>query len=111
MPQKVIAVDLDKTLAKHRDGQLAIGRPLAPMVKVVREHLSKGDKVVVFTARLSRATTTKAERAKIHREIALWTKKHVGKSLTSTAEKQPWFHKLYDDRAVSVTPNRGTIRT
>jgi hypothetical protein len=105
----VVACDLDKTLAKHRDGQKSIGAPIPKMVKRIKAHLAAGDKVVILTARLSRRDVNKEERAKIHRDIALWTKRHIGRSLQSTAEKRPEFEILYDDRAIPIVPGKGTI--
>lgn len=95
-----VGVDFDKTLATHRTGSMAIGKPIKPMVKKVKRMLSEGKDVRIFTARPK----------SVHPKIKQWTKENLGKALPVTNKKQHNMYRFYDDRAVHVNANRGTIR-
>lgn len=101
----VIAVDLDKTLAKHGEwkGKDHIGEPVPAMLERVKKWLSDGIKVVIFTARANEPENIPPIRA--------WLKKHLGRELPVTNVKKPEFSEIWDDRAVSVKPNTGKILT
>ena len=93
-----IGVDLDGTLAHHDGtfkGEDHIGKPVAPMVKRVRQWLAEGKDVRIFTAR------------KPHPAIRRFCKENFGKVLPITNQKDPSMIALYDDRAVSVVRNKG----
>lgn len=95
-----VGVDFDKTLATHRKGQESLGRPIAPMVKRVKGMLSRGTDVRIFTARPKT----------VHPAISEWTKKHLGKRLPVTNTKRRDMYKFYDDKAISVKPNKGRVK-
>lgn len=99
----VIAVDLDKTLAKHTvwKGKDHIGDPIPEMVDRVKKWLSDGKKVVIFTARADRPENIPPIRA--------WLKENIGQELPVTNVKRPEFGEIWDDRAVNVQANTGKI--
>jgi hypothetical protein len=96
-----IAVDLDKTLAFHHSGMgiRCIGKPIPSMMKRVRNWIGRGDKVVIFTARAGHKGAKPAIRA--------WLKKNGLPDLEVTNVKSPDFDEMWDDKAVSVIPNKG----
>lgn len=96
-----IAVDLDKTLAFHHSGMgiRCIGKPIPSMLKRVRNWLDRGDKVVIFTARAGHKAAIPA--------IRRWLKDNNLPNLEITNVKKPEFDQIWDDRAVSVKPNKG----
>lgn len=101
------AVDLDGVLAKLEprkwQGPDDIGEPIAPMVERVKQWLSEGKRVKIFTARAHRPENIPPIRA--------WLKKHIGIELPVTNRKEPIFSKFFDDRAVTVQRNTGKILT
>lgn len=110
-----IGVDLDGTLAHmgtgHFDG--SIGEPIPSMVDMVRDFLSAGWDVKIFTARVSPksrhngdGTTSVSEQISMVKE---WTKKYIGQELDVTCEKDYGMHCLYDDRARQVLFNQGVV--
>ena len=113
-----IGVDLDGTLA-HYDGWMGadpIGDPIPKMVHRVRQALSQGKRIKIFTARVgigagfsdvSQAADT-IEFADHQREIIQnWTEKYFGVRLEVTAQKDFLMIELWDDRARQVVPNTG----
>ncbi len=103
--KKTIAVDLDGTLA-HYDkwvSPTSIGKPIPAMVKRVKEWLENGDKVWIFTARM----TLKETRDEVQKAIGDWTEEHIGTRLEATATKFFSFEEFWDDRARRVQPNTG----
>lgn len=96
-----IAVDLDGTLAFYDRwrGIEHIGEPIPEMAQRVKFWISRGVKVVIFTAR---ASTPEAIPF-----INAWTKRHFGKVLPVTNQKTFDIVELWDDRAVQVIPNTG----
>ncbi len=97
-----IAVDLDGTLAHYegwKDG--SIGKPIAPMVKMVKEWLDNGRQVKIFTARASRSDQIS--------KIKKWCVEHIGQELEVTNVKDFKMVALYDDRAKQVEKNTGKI--
>lgn len=105
-----IAVDLDGTLAEHRDTWKGteIGKPIAKMVKRVCRWIDEGKVVVVYTARVGpqgRYATTEKE----HRlAIAKWCVENLGAILPITAVKDYRIAEFWDDRGVAVERNKGT---
>lgn len=100
-----IGVDLDGTLA-HYEGwvdETHIGAPVTAMVERVKDWLSQGREVRVFTARVSHPAQTPAARA----AIEAWCEQHIGRVLVVTNVKDYAMIELWDDRAVQVEPNTG----
>ncbi|WP_269581869.1 hypothetical protein [Roseibium sp. Sym1] len=98
-----IGVDLDGTLA-HYGGWLGaghIGEPIAPMVERVKEWISKGIEVRIFTARAWRADPEEIS------FIQDWAERHIGARLAVTCTKDFGMIELWDDRAVRVQANKG----
>jgi hypothetical protein len=104
-----IGVDLDKTLAYY-DGWVAenhIGEPIVPMVNRVKQWLSEGKRVKIFTARVSYRDDRHVNIPETRRCIEEWCEKHIGQRLEVTNVKDSYMVELWDDRAVSVEPNTG----
>lgn len=100
------AVDLDGTLAYYDRwrGREHIGPPIKAMVDLVKSWLDAGHVVIIFTSRVA----NNPPRA-VYDAIHKWCEEHLGERLYITAVKQPWFHRVYDDRAVQVIANTGQI--
>ena len=104
--------DLDGTLAKYSvwNGPDKIGAPIPLMVEKVKELLSQGRDVRIFTARVA------SNQPEGHIEIARkaiedWCELHIGQPLIVTAEKDQYLIEYYDDRAIQVEFNTGKILT
>ena len=105
----IIYVDFDGTLA-HLDGwegQEHTCNPIPLMVKKVESYLKKGDKVVIYTARLVASSEWGEVNPKRVREvIENWCVKHLGIKLPITNIKGP-ADVFLDDRAVRIVKNTG----
>ena len=99
-----IGVDLDGTLAKYDKfkGPESIGDPIPKMLARVKRWISDGKKVKIFTSRAAGKDKVKAIKA-----IKAWCKKHIGKELEVTCEKDHLMTELWDDLAVRVKKNDG----
>ena len=102
MPEgKWIGVDLDGTLATH-DGKLGeIGAAIPSMVERVEKWIKDGHEVRIFTARADSAL----ERIKVKK----WLSDNDLPDLAITNKKDWKMLELYDDRAIRVEHNKGTI--
>lgn len=100
-----IAVDLDGTLAFYDKwrGIDHIGRPIPRMLTRVKMWLRQKRKVVIFTARVSKAD----QAASAKKYIEAWCEKHIGQKLPVTALKTLDMVEFYDDRAIQVKRNTG----
>lgn len=100
-----IAVDLDGTLAHYQTWQGVdhIGRPIPRMLTRVKMWLKQKRKVVIFTARVSKADQAQAAR----KYIDAWCEKWIGQKLPITATKTLDISELWDDRAIQVKRNTG----
>lgn len=103
MAKGIIAVDLDGTLAHHESswGVSKIGDPIPSMLANVKQWISEGRTVVIFTARA-------VDKRNIPM-IKVWLEQHGIGGLTITNIKTPHITMLYDDRAVQVEKNTGKI--
>lgn len=115
-----IGVDLDGTLAHydHWRGKDHIGEPIWPMVMQVRKWIEEGEEVKIFTARvgIGRGYSPHSgfedtqEFADEQREmIGDWSEEIIGTRLEVTAQKDWGMKALYDDRAMQVITNKGTL--
>jgi hypothetical protein len=99
-----IGVDLDGTLAHFDEeewkGLSHIGKPIPAMIERVKKWLSQGKEVKIFTARASHGESAK-------KFIRRWCKKHLGRELEVTNQKDFAMIELWDDRCVQVKPNTG----
>ena len=105
-----IGVDLDRTLAKSVVAQVGdeIGPPIHPMVQLVKEWLTHGEDVRIFTARVNpNQGVYDAIRARKH--IEAWCQHHLGQILPVTYEKDWDMALLFDDRARQVEHDTGRV--
>lgn len=107
---KVRFVDLDRTLAHFEEwsSPTTIGEPVPAMAAKVRQWLSNGNKIVIFTARVSpKSRYTKPEECEAAKKaIEEWCIKHFGVRFEVTCEKE-FLDVIYDDRAVHICVNEG----
>lgn len=101
-----IGVDLDGTLAFYDKwrGHTHIGDPVPTMLARVKEWLSNGQRVKIFTARVS---GDKKEAQEVREAVAVWLAKNGVQPLEVTCIKDYAMLTLWDDRAVHVIPNTG----
>ena len=103
-----IGVDLDRTIAKHWEGDYhptKIGEPVPLMVERVRQWLAQGIEVRIFTARMSDPEW----QADVLRAIGDWTEEVVGTRLKATCRKDYAMIEFWDDRARQVIPDTGVL--
>ena len=109
-----IGVDLDGTLARYDGWQGAthIGEPIPLMMKRVKEWLSKGTEVRIFTARVATGEGDRSDYspAIIARVIQDWCELHGLPRLAVTNVKDFGMIELWDDRAVGVVVNTGWVK-
>lgn len=98
-----IGVDLDGTLASYDGykGPQNIGPPVPAMVARVKQWLSEGREVRVFTARAADPDPLAVN------AIYDWCEEHIGQFLPVTNQKDYGMVELWDDRAVQVEKNTG----
>lgn len=110
--QKVIAVDLDGTLAVYDGwkGHSHIGAPIPEMVFRIKNWIGFDKyKVVIFTARITNDADTGVEPARVE-EIRNWLEQAgLPRDLDITNQKRKEFAEMWDDRAVRVEANTGEI--
>jgi hypothetical protein len=107
-----IGVDLDGTLSVYTSGDynaFIIGPPVVKMVSRVKNLLSRGVKVKIFTARANPKTETPERLQIVLAKIREWSREFIGEELEITCEKDYHMFALYDDRAVQVVPNTGVL--
>jgi FMN phosphatase YigB (HAD superfamily) len=98
--------DCDGTLAKNDGPEYErgeIGKPVPRMMKLLRDHLDKGDEVRIVTAR--------ADTQEGIDLVKDWLEDNDLPPLEVTTEKDHKMIRLYDDRAVGVVPNEGILLT
>ena len=110
------AVDFDGTLGIYEkwEGPEVLGEPIVPMVERVREWLSNGDEVVIFTARVyydDNGKFTKEDAEISERAVKAWCLDVFGQELEVTCMKDPDMEEIWDDRAIRVEKNIGEIET
>lgn len=101
--QKVIALDLDGTLAEYHGwkGNEHIGKIIPSMAKRLSGWLAAGDKVVIYTARANDVDAVP--------HIKAYLKEHGFPPLEVTNIKRKEFTEFWDDRAVGVERNTGML--
>jgi hypothetical protein len=97
-----IGVDLDGTLAEY-DGQMGadIGEPVGAMLNRVKNWLTSGQEVRIFTARASEPAQRRAVKA--------WLKEHGLEACAITNSKDFDMTELWDDKARRVEKNKGRL--
>jgi len=100
-------VDLDGTLAYYAgyQGDTVIGDPIPRMITRVKEWLTDGKDVRIFTARMSMQNAPAIQQA-----IEQWCEKYIGQILPVTCRKDPQMIEMWDDRAVRVEQNSGVVK-
>lgn len=101
-----IGVDLDGTLARYDgwQGHAHIGEAIPAMLARVREWCAAGQRVKIFTARVS---GDQKEAQEVREAVAVWLTKNGLPVLEVTCIKDFAMITLWDDRAVHVIPNTG----
>jgi hypothetical protein len=104
-----IGVDLDGTLAfyDYWRGSDYIGPPIPAMLKRVKQWLSEGVDVRIFTARVDGDGEAHCNVEVVEGHIRRWCLEHVGRELPVTCKKDFGMIELWDDRCVQVVPNTG----
>ena len=107
LSEEHILLDLDGTLAEYRrwQGPAHIGEPVPAMLKRLRDWLTHGRDVKIFTARVS--SPEEAERDFAYDAIQTWLHKHLGMGLAVTCVKTFTATEIWDDRAITVQRNEG----
>lgn len=108
MPRHVLAVDLDRTLAKHFrfTTEEAIGQPIPGVVERVKRAHKRKVTIYIFTARLAPQHGSDS----IYRStvaIGKWCLQHLGFVPLMTCIKLPIFTEIWDDRTISIKANEG----
>lgn len=106
-----ILVDLDRTLAAYttwNDQGQEVGEPIPAMVERVQRWLHAGEDVRIFTAR---ASATGPDLAIQKEKIDNWCIEQFGVCLPVQNWKDFNCIAIWDDLAISVTPNLGWRRT
>lgn len=100
-----IGVDLDGTLAHYDSwqGYEHIGAPIPLMVDRVKKWLAEGKEVRIFTARACEQEALPF--------IWQWCQTHIGQMLKVTNVKDYAMIELWDDRAIGINHNLGTIKS
>jgi len=100
-----IGVDLDGTLSRWPEEEEPnngfIGRPVVPMILLVKKWVAEGRRVKILTARANYSYQIPF--------IKAWLKKHGLGFLEITAAKDFDMEVLYDDRAIQVERNTGRL--
>lgn len=107
MDKRIIAVDLDGTLAEYHGwkGVTHIGEPIKSVVDAVKAAYEDGAEIHIFTARVS---DDESKAASYY--ISDWCVKHGLHFIRSiTATKHKFFTEFWDDRAIQVIKNEGTF--
>ncbi|MFA5169841.1 MAG: hypothetical protein WC420_03890 [Candidatus Paceibacterota bacterium] len=109
-----IGVDLDGTLAEYSgwQGENHIGKPIPLMVDRVKQWISEGKEVKIFTARAYNPQEVgfhiePMSKRECLKTIEKWCIKHIGKALPIVCTKDYEMIELWDDRCVQVIPNKG----
>ena len=100
-----IGVDLDGTIAFYEkwEHSMKIGAMIEGMTQIVLQHLSAGQRVKIFTARMAHVE----EAEEIQSGIQDWLEANGLPRLEVTNIKDFKMLTLYDDRAMQVIPNKG----
>ena len=105
MAKRIIAVDLDGTLA-HYDGWKGIGHigcVIPEVANAMERAQDEGAEVHLFTARVS----DPEDAAEAHAVISKWAAANHFNFASITAVKHKFFTEFWDDRAIQVIKNSG----
>lgn len=99
-----VAVDFDGTLAKQMLDKSKLGPPVPKMLERVKRMLKNGEDVRILTAKIDGANGPEMKK-----KIEDWCRKYIGQVLPVTNRKDEHVKAIFDDRAVQVARNDGTI--
>jgi hypothetical protein len=107
-----IGVDFDGTLAEYHGwtGPYDFGPPIPAMLIRVKDWLSQGIEVRIFTARVGPADPSLVAPdypRDVVASLQAWCVEHIGVKLEITSTKDFAMWQLWDDRAVQVEKNTG----
>ena len=105
MAKRIIAVDLDGTLAQY-DGWKGIdhiGCVIPEVANAMERAQAEGAEVHLFTARVS----DPEDAAEAHQVISKWAEANHFNFASITAVKHKFFTEFWDDRAIQVIKNEG----
>lgn len=105
MAKRIIAVDLDGTLAQY-DGWKGIGHigcVIPEVANAMERAQAEGAEVHLFTARVSDPD----DAAEAHQVISKWAEANHFSFASITAVKHKFFTEFWDDRAIQVIKNEG----
>jgi hypothetical protein len=105
-------VNVDAVLNDPEYDYYSTGDPIPSVVREVQKRIASGQKVKLFTARVSPISLMKLKLSKIKMIAVLneWCVKHLGHTLEITHEKDCFMVELWDDmKLVQVSRNEGTI--
>lgn len=106
--------DLDGTMADnslHSSGMGAIGRPIRPMIALMKRLHKDGSQIKIVTARVGDVGATPTAQKRLRQHIWKWCDKNLGFRPEITDRKDAMMECLYDDRARHVLGNRGVDTT
>jgi hydroxymethylpyrimidine pyrophosphatase-like HAD family hydrolase len=106
MTKRIIAVDLDGTLAEYHGwkGVTHIGKAVPSIVSALKQAQELGAEIWIFTARVSDDESSQASFY-----INDWLKQHGIEVAGITATKHKFFTEFWDDRAIQVVRNTGEM--
>lgn len=113
-PSNVKAVDFDGTISSHKSIDLndydpgKVGAPIERMIRRIKAWLAEGIEVVILTARVH-PCHGEENIQKSREAIRNFCIEHIGQELNITCEKSPKFDEIWDDKAVRVDVDEGTI--
>lgn len=102
--------DLDGTIADnthHGSGMGIIGRPIRPMVDMMKRLNRQNKRVKIVTARLNDVGLGIESQNRLKEHIWQWCDEHLGFRPEITDQKDGSMECLYDDRARQVVRNTG----
>lgn len=107
---KTIAVDFDRTLAFYEGGDsfkmYEFGKPVPAMYFRVKQWLSEGHKVIIFTARVS-PHGANYDIEGVRKAIQDWCEQNDLPRLEVSCIKDTRIDEIWDDKGVSVKANSG----
>ena len=108
--KKWYGFDLDGTVAEHLGwhGYGHIGKPIRPIVYLMKQLHENGEDVRLFTARIGEAKTDE-EKERIIKPIEDWCYEHLGFMPRITNEKDSDMLAIFDDRSKQVVKNKGIL--
>jgi hypothetical protein len=113
LPEGWVGFDLDGTVAEYTEfkGWQHIGNPISAMVNLIKKLRAVGIQCKIFTARCSAESRAVDGLTfeQVEKVIQDWTEQYIGERLPVTSEKGCSMICFFDDSAVQVNKNMGTL--